>query len=255
MKTSFVVLTVFILALALVLAAGAQTPPPARTVWDGIYTTEQAARGEQSYKESCARCHGGKLEGTQGNGLQGNDFMERWREDSMGSLFEFVSENMPPLRRGVGRPLIGIPTYIDIIAFVLSKNDFPAGPNPLTPEGLDAIRIQHKEGPRPLPNGALVRISGCLTGSGQTWSVTSATDAVRTRTSQTNDYAEFQEAEAAPAGTQSYRLANTGFLNTTFKLDQNVGAKLLVKGTLARQQDSSVRISALAVRKVADTCP
>src|SRR6476646_7755707 len=212
MKTSFVIFPIVLLSIGAALAAGRQAPPSAKTVWDGVYTAEQATRGEQSYKENCARCHGATLEGTSGNGLRGHDFMEKWREDSMGSVFEFISENMPPIRRGAGRPLIPVPTYIDILAFVLSQNEFPAGPNPLTTEGLDSILIQYKDGPRPLPNGALVRVSGCLTGSGEMWSLTSATEAVRTRTSQTNDYAEFQAAEAAPAGTQNYRLANTGFL-------------------------------------------
>ncbi len=172
----------------------------------------------------------------------------------MGSLLLFVSENMPPIRRGQGRPLISIPTYLDIIGYVLSQNQFPAGPNPLTQEGLDDILIQYKDGPQPLPNGALVRIAGCLTGSGQSWSITGANDPIRTRTSETNDYEEFKLAEAAPAGTQSYRLFNLGFLTSQFNPEAHKGEKLLVKGSLIRQPDS-LRLSVLAFRKIADTCP
>src|SRR5262247_3798153 len=126
---------VFFILLLTRMSAGAQDLPLGKTVWSGIYTTEQAVRGEEAYKARCGRCHSASLEGTQGNGLVGKDFMDRWREDSMGSLFEFVSEGMPPARRGEGRPLISVPTYLDIIAFILSKNDFPAGADPLTPEG------------------------------------------------------------------------------------------------------------------------
>src|SRR5215813_278762 len=132
MMMRYVFVALLTLAVPRVLMAG-QEPAQSKTVWSGIYTAEQATRGEESYKMRCARCHGAKLEGTQGNGLVGKDFMERWREDSMGSLWEFVSESMPPARRGEGRPLISVPTYLDIIAFILSKNDFPAGPSPLTP--------------------------------------------------------------------------------------------------------------------------
>ncbi len=227
---------------------------PRKTVWDGIYAAEQATRGEEAYKERCARCHGARLEGTQGNGLVGSDFMERWREDSMGSLFEFVSRSMPPAQRGAGRPLIPIPTYLDILSYVLSQNQFPSGANPLASDGLDDIQIQYKDGPRPLPSGALVRVSGCLEGSDQKWSIISANDPVRTRTSDTTDFTEFQAAQAEAPGSQSYRLANLGFVAGKFKPESHVGERLLVKGTLSRQQDSTARISILAVRKIAETC-
>ena len=244
----------FTFALPQILTAG-QAPAQMKTVWSGIYTAEQATRGEESYKMRCARCHGAKLEGTQGNGLVGRDFMDRWREDSMGSLFEFISEGMPPARRGEGRPLISVPTYLDIIAFILSKNDFPAGPDPLMSEGLDGIQIQNKEGPGPVPHGSLVRIAGCLTGAGDAWSITNAQDPVRTRTPKTTDYQEFKAAESAPAGTQTFRLANLGFLASTFKPETLKGSRLLVKGTLVRQADSLMRVSIVGFRKIADTCP
>ena len=253
MKTRCTIVSLLLVVFACVLPSG-QAQTPRRTVWNGIYTAEQAVRGEASYKQNCSRCHGASLEGTQGNGLVGKDFMDRWREDSMGSLFQFVSESMPPIRRGQGRPLISIPTYLDIVAFVLSKNDFPAGPAPLAAEGLDDVLVQYKDGPQPLPNGALVRISGCLTGSGQNWMIESASDPIRTRTSETTDYGEFHEAETANPGKQNFKLFNMGMLGNVFKPEGNAGAKLLVKGNLIRQTDS-MRISVLAIRKVADTCP
>ena len=224
----------------------------AKTVWSGIYSAEQAARGEQEYTKNCSRCHGANLQGTDGNGLQGKDFMERWREDSMGSLWEFVSESIPPARGG-GRPLISVPSYLDILAYILSQNQFPAGPNPLSNEGLDDIMIQYKDGPRSLPNGALVWVGGCLTGSGNSWSLTESHDPVRTRSSDTKNYQEFHAAETQGAGSQNYRLANLGFLGNAFKPESHAGEKILVKGNLVRQEDS-MRISVLAVRKVADTC-
>jgi S-disulfanyl-L-cysteine oxidoreductase SoxD len=253
MKSQVVLVPVLILVIAQVLNGGGQTPAPVKTVWNGVYSALQAARGEEPYKARCARCHGVSLEGTQGNGLVGKDFMERWREDTMGSLFEFVSEGMPPPRPREGRPLISIPTYLDIISYILAQNQFPAGANALTQEGLDSILIQYQDGPRPLPHGALVQVTGCMSGSGQAWTVTSATEPVRTRSPQTNNYEEFKAAEAAPAGNQTYRLANLGFLGTTFKPETLSGAKLLVKGNLVRQTDS-MRISILGIRKIADTC-
>ena len=36
----------------------AQEKPASRTVWDGVYTTEQAERGRLEYVNHCQRCHG-----------------------------------------------------------------------------------------------------------------------------------------------------------------------------------------------------
>src|SRR5260370_8594146 len=40
----------------------AQAPPSeSRSVWDGVYTEEQAKRGEPIYRKECAACHGDML--------------------------------------------------------------------------------------------------------------------------------------------------------------------------------------------------
>jgi len=253
MKTWHALIPISLLILGHSPIAARQASPQPKTVWSGIYSTEQATRGQQEYTARCSRCHGAELKGTEGNGLVGKDFMERWREDSVGSLYEFVSAGMPPPSRGGGRPLISVPEYLDILSYVFSQNQFPAGPNPLTTDGLDDILIQYKDGPRPMPNGALVWVAGCMTGSGDAWSVAGANDPVRTRTSDTKNYDEFHTAETQAAGTQTYRLANLGFLGNAFKPQEHNGEKLLVKGNLVRQPDS-MRITVVAVRKVADSC-
>src|SRR5215831_5112041 len=186
---------VFPILVLIASQAFSQTTPASKTVWSGVYNAEQASRGQQEYTARCSRCHGAELQGTQSNGLVGKDFMERWREDSVGSLFEFVSNGMPPANRGGGRPLISVPEYLDILSYVFSQNQFPPGPNPLTTEGLDDILIQYKDGPRPMPNGALVWVAGCMSGSGDTWTLANSNEPVRTRTSDTKNYDEFHTAE------------------------------------------------------------
>src|SRR2546422_11498564 len=44
---------------------GVQAPPSSesRSVWDGVYTEEQAKRGEPLYRKECASCHGDVLSG------------------------------------------------------------------------------------------------------------------------------------------------------------------------------------------------
>ena len=45
------------------LGAQAAAAPGARTVWDGVYTEEQATRGTEAYKSACSECHGADLAG------------------------------------------------------------------------------------------------------------------------------------------------------------------------------------------------
>src|SRR5437762_2337919 len=34
-----------------------------RSVWDGVYTKDQAGRGQTAYREECAKCHAANLMG------------------------------------------------------------------------------------------------------------------------------------------------------------------------------------------------
>src|SRR5438876_9989453 len=69
----------------------------AGSILDGIYTDDQAKRGEKVYTESCATCHGDKLEGTSAGGptLSGKDFINGWKTMTAGELFEKISMDMP----------------------------------------------------------------------------------------------------------------------------------------------------------------
>ena len=42
-------------------------------------------------------------------------------------------------------------------------NGFPAGMEQLSVEGIRKIQIEGKDGPKPVPNGAIVQLVGCLT--------------------------------------------------------------------------------------------
>ena len=59
MKSLIAVALLGTLAIAVVYA---QDAPP-RSVWDGVYTQEQAQRGQSSYNQYCMACHGGSLSG------------------------------------------------------------------------------------------------------------------------------------------------------------------------------------------------
>jgi S-disulfanyl-L-cysteine oxidoreductase SoxD len=108
-------------ALAALGTLAAQT---SRSVWDGIYTQEQAKRGATAYSERCARCHGADLSGGDAvPALAGTDFLSTWNTLTVGDLFDRIRTSMPADKPGsVGRQL-----NADILAYILTVNKFPAG--------------------------------------------------------------------------------------------------------------------------------
>ena len=113
------------LGLAVVLAAAvvcAQTLD--RSVWDGVYTREQAARGAQLYADQCALCHGTDLTGGESAPpLMGGEFQSNWNGLTVGDLFERIRTTMPANRPGS----LNRDKTADILALILNANQFPAG--------------------------------------------------------------------------------------------------------------------------------
>src|SRR5687768_14112309 len=68
----------------------------ARTVWDGVYSETQAARGKTVYEAQCAFCHQSDLRG-QGfaSALVEDAFTSRWQDGNLGDLLTIVKATMP----------------------------------------------------------------------------------------------------------------------------------------------------------------
>ena len=95
-----------------------------RSVWQGVYSREQAGRGQQAYNTQCARCHGEALLGGENSPpLVDRDFLERWNGKSVGNLVDFTRKTMPS--DGPGK--LSRRQCTDMIAYLLSANGFPAG--------------------------------------------------------------------------------------------------------------------------------
>lgn len=114
-----------------------------RTVWDGVYTQPQAARGNVEYDTWCASCHQSDLSG---GVLVGDDeapalrSMEKLVERrDLDNFFTFIKNGMPREEPGSLKD----ETYIDILAYLLQENGFPAGAAELKadPSALRAIAI------------------------------------------------------------------------------------------------------------------
>jgi mono/diheme cytochrome c family protein len=105
-------------------ARGTLVAQAAKSQWDGVYTEDQAKRGEGLYSQYCASCHGPDLAGGEmAPGLTGGEFSSNWNDLSLGELFERMRVSMPQNSPGS----LSRQQNADILAFVLYKSNFPAG--------------------------------------------------------------------------------------------------------------------------------
>ena len=240
------------LALAVSLVFGAQSQP-AKTVLDGVYTETQAARGENAYAQNCARCHGETLGGGGAAPmLYTLEFLDRWREDVLSSLFQFIQTSMP-LAPGPGPGGLKQSQYLDIAAFILSRNDFPAGSSELTAADLETTLLVGLNGPKPLPPSATVRVVGCLAHPSGAWALTRSTSPSRVRKGDETDAAELERSSRAALGSQEFRLPNIDDDYKESDLLAQVGKKVQVKGVL-NGQGATARISVLLFKALGQDC-
>jgi mono/diheme cytochrome c family protein len=97
-----------------------------RSVWDKVYTSAQAERGELLYARHCEQCHGSGLEGdsvSEVPALAGDPFLQRWSGRTVDDLVLRMVRSMPePAPGSLSRV-----EYVDLTAYVLKANRFPSG--------------------------------------------------------------------------------------------------------------------------------
>lgn len=138
----------FLLGLVLIVSSfwlvRAQEPSESRSVWDGVYTEEQAKRGEAVYQKECTACHGAMLTGGESAPpLTGGAFQANWNGLTLGDLFDRIRKTMPQSKPGS----LTRQQDSDVLAFMLSMNKFPAGKTELyrQSEMLKEIRFETKK--------------------------------------------------------------------------------------------------------------
>jgi hypothetical protein len=114
----------------------------------GVYTLEQATRGKLQYQAFCAPCHLGDLSGTLAADtgappLRGAPFMASLQRKGADGVFSYVTATMPAddpgsLEKGV---------YLDVLAYLLQANEFPAGRRELTAADLPHLRVRRPSEP------------------------------------------------------------------------------------------------------------
>lgn len=119
----------FVVGLALGPGGATAGTAQASRATQGVYTKAQARRGNAVYQDVCVACHSlGRFRGA--------DFAAKWTDKPLATLYKAVT-SMPQGEPGSLDPQ----DYADVVAYLLSVNDYPAGAQELavTPEAVAAI--------------------------------------------------------------------------------------------------------------------
>ena len=223
----------------------------------GVYTTEQAARGQDANERYCFRCHKRDLTGSFGDdanennkfpSLIGGRFIFHWENGPISRLFSKMQIEMPPVYSDV----LPDEMKIDVLAYILQKNGFPSGPSELRNDRalLDSIVLTRKNEARFEPrNFALVRSVGCLTpGPNHTWTLTKA--AAPAMTEQARAAGDAPKASSqTPLGTETYTLVSAN----AYKPDTMIGHKVEARGLVNRTPEDKL-IDVTSLETLAAVC-
>jgi mono/diheme cytochrome c family protein len=94
-----------------------------QTLNGGVYTDQQAMRGQALYQNRCSVCHGANLAGRTGPPLTGDDFLSNWDSHSLLDLGNKILKTMP---RDDTAPLTPQESA-DLLAYILQTGKFPSG--------------------------------------------------------------------------------------------------------------------------------
>lgn len=116
------------------LTAGGQLLGDEPSLWSGVYTNEQASRGEALYPSICGRCHGYRLDGAADDPdmfptppIAGDKFLRNWNGSSLAALFEYTRTTMPEINPGS----LSDEEFAAVIAYMLAVTGIPSGTNEL----------------------------------------------------------------------------------------------------------------------------
>ena len=115
-------------------------------IWDGVFSEAQARRGEQVFTTECSYCHKSDLSGgffddglgrapaLAGKRAFDSSLMERWGGLTLADMVGAVAATMPQPRPSS----LTLANYVDVVSYVLMKNDVPSGRSDLSGD-VDAL--------------------------------------------------------------------------------------------------------------------
>ena len=236
-----------VLAALCAAAAGAQAPAAEPRIWQGIFTAEQAARGKETYTTVCLRCHAGDLTGVTAPALTGDRFFSSWGGEPIDRLFLKIRDTMPPNFGSI----IDTRAKLDIVAYILQTNGFPAGTAELVAgaDDLSNAQILKKGQQAAVQNFSLVQTVGCLTrGDGGTWTLARTAEPLSTR-EETPSAQALQSAASRPLGTRTFVLHSV----VPFGPEAHVGEKMEARG-LVYLDPVDARMTLTSLQPTGATC-
>jgi mono/diheme cytochrome c family protein len=221
-----------------------------RDVWDGVFTAAQAERGKNVAQQGrCTGCHGPELAGSErAPALKGDAFLSNWEDGSVNRLFVKIRDTMPPSNA----EQVAAAEKLDVLAYVLRVNGFPAGASDLRLDAdtLDAIQIARKRSDAGPQNFTLVQVVGCLTqDSDSRWTLARTSQPIVTKDDAASP-AALGAAASRPLGTQTFRLLS---VNPSYQVDAHKGHKVEARGLLYRE-DQYGELNLTSLQMVAPTC-
>jgi len=243
-------LAVTSLLVILLLCGCSRTP----AIWTGVFTAEQAGRGRTIYENHCVLCHKSDLSGLQGR-IKGTRFMQEWREDNLKNLFIHTKRGMP----AENPSSLSDAEYLDVLAYILQENGFPRGRHELRFDTLESILIVGPDGPKPLPEGAVIQTFGCITGDTATgsWMLRNAVAFTRARDLKNLSREELNRLGERRPGSQAVELNTAIFRRFTGRstfLDNYKGHKVLIRGRLERAEGTP-QVMLFGLQEIDSSCP
>ncbi len=131
-QSNFFALTLLFLIGSLPISDSySQTQPP--SIWEGIFSLEQASRGKELFITHCIACHSDTLDQSEVHGsspsLIGEDFTYRWTDSAVLDLYDSIRQTMPQAAPSSLSEL----EYAALTAYLLAINGFPEGEHPIDP--------------------------------------------------------------------------------------------------------------------------
>jgi len=224
---------------ALVLAGTSVFLAQDKTVDQGVYTTAQAARGAKLFESNCTMCH--REPGGTAPVLAGERFTKAFSDATLQSVFTTIKTTMP--RNAPGS--LSDAEYVDLVTHLLRINSYADGMNELGLGDLPGIKVPGQTGNLDF---ALVQVVGCLAQAGRVWTLSRATDPVRTREPDAPKDEEAGRLDAGPFGERTFRLQQVYGAPAGW-----TGQKVAARGFLTKSETEE-RVNITSMRTLTSAC-
>lgn len=137
-------LVVWAVALTFSTAGPAQASSPQATSNEGIYTKAQADGAKKQFDKICADCHPFTVAAKKKPKdlpLGEEPFFEQWTGRPLTELVTLIALTMP----NDGSAVVTEEEAVDLVAYILQQNGYPAGSKPLTKETASAVLARPKK--------------------------------------------------------------------------------------------------------------